>query len=382
MNDRRSFLKSAAALVAGAGIATAGGGLGIISRQRAEAKKLDLVLPEISHDRLLRVTVGLRPHRPVGFRLEAEKLGPKKTIVHNFGHGGSGWSLSWGTGFLAANLVDETGETDCAVAGCGVVGLTAARLLQRRGKRVTIYAKALPPNVTSNNAGAGWSPTATLCDPSRITPEFKTVFEKAARISHRHFQDLIGVPGYGIHYQQTVRLREKAPEAAQTADFYGNVVHDLVSEPVQLTPEQHGFPFAYATLGNSLRFEMHTYLASMLADFARAGGKFVRREFKRMEDFDALPERVVVNSLGLGAKEVTGDEHLIPIRGQMTILAPQPEFKIGVAFEGASAAPRWDGVACGNTMIMGEWSTEPDMKEARRVIDSVSEVFTQMKKYT
>lgn len=381
MNDRRSFLKSAAALVAGAGIASAGGSLGIISRQRAEAKKLDLVLPEISHDRLLRVTVGLRPHRPIGFRLEAEKLSATKTVVHNYGHGGSGWSLSWGTGYLAADLVDATGATDVAVAGCGVVGLTAARVLQRRGKRVTIYAKALPPNVTSNNAGAGWSPTATLCDPAKISPEFKTVFERAARLSHRHFQDFIGVPGYGIHYQQTIRLREKAPEPPP-ADFYGNAVHDLVAEPVQLTPEQHGFPFASATLASSLRFEMHAYLSTMLADFARAGGRYVRREFARMEDFDALPQPVVVNCLGLGAKAVTGDEHLTPIRGQMTILAPQPEFKIGVAFEGASASPRWDGVACGNTMIMGEWSTEPDMKEARRVIDSVSEVFNQMRKYT
>ena len=65
----------------------------------------------------------------------------------------------------------------------------------------------------------------------------------------------------------------------------------------------------------------------------------------------------------------------------MTILAPQPGFKIGVGFEGASASPRWDGVACDSTMIMGEWNTEPDMKEARRVIDSVSEVFNKMKKF-
>src|SRR5690242_12684402 len=51
------------------------------------------VAPEL----IIRTTVGLRPHRPHGFVLRAEKLGDK-LLVHNYGHGGAGWSLSWGTG--------------------------------------------------------------------------------------------------------------------------------------------------------------------------------------------------------------------------------------------------------------------------------------------
>jgi glycine/D-amino acid oxidase-like deaminating enzyme len=382
--DRRSFLKNTAALAAGAGLFGAGAASGYaLERGHASRPKLDVVLPKVTRERMLRTTVGLRPHRPIGFRLEAEKI-DGRTIVHNYGHGGSGWSLSWGTGHLAADLVDATGEQDVAVLGCGVVGLAAARLLQRRGKQVTIYAKDLPPRVTSNYASAGWSPTATLCDPAKISEEFKVVFEKAARLSHRYFQDLIGQP-YGVHYRQSIRFRETAAEATAAGagparggpadpNFYGNVIRDLSPKTIELAPEQHGLPFEVASLSTSMRFEVHVYLDGMLRDFAFHGGKIVVREFAKLDDILFLPQKVTVNCLGLGAKQVLNDEHLMPIRGQLTILAPQEDLKYGIGFEGFSAAPRYDGVTVGNTMIMGEWSTVPDIKESYRVVDGFREL--------
>jgi D-amino-acid oxidase len=58
--------------------------------------------------RVLRERVGLRPFRKSGVRLESEKLGDGRTVLHNYGHGGSGFTLSWGCaekGFEVANLV-------------------------------------------------------------------------------------------------------------------------------------------------------------------------------------------------------------------------------------------------------------------------------------
>ena len=45
--------------------------------------------------RLSRITVCTRPFRAAGPRIETETVGDKR-LVHNYGHGGSGWSLSWG----------------------------------------------------------------------------------------------------------------------------------------------------------------------------------------------------------------------------------------------------------------------------------------------
>ena len=108
-------------------------------------RRVHLVPAQISWDRIIRTTVGLRPHRPSGFVLKAEKI-DDKLVVHNYGHGGSGMSLSWGTGQMAAELALEHVGRRAAVLGCGMVGLTCTRQLQRRGFDVTIYAMTVPPH--------------------------------------------------------------------------------------------------------------------------------------------------------------------------------------------------------------------------------------------
>jgi len=51
---------------------------------------------EIKNPRVLTERVGLRPFRKSGVRLECEKLRDGRTVIHNYGHGGSGFTLSWG----------------------------------------------------------------------------------------------------------------------------------------------------------------------------------------------------------------------------------------------------------------------------------------------
>src|SRR5436190_22709237 len=78
-----------------------------VSTFPADARSpLKLSLVEASWDRVIRTTVGLRPHRDSGFVLRAEKL-DEKLLVHNYGHGGSGMSLSWGTGYMATETAAQ-----------------------------------------------------------------------------------------------------------------------------------------------------------------------------------------------------------------------------------------------------------------------------------
>ena len=41
------------------------------------------------------VKVGLRPFRKSGVRLEPDNSADGRTIIHNYGHGGAGFTLSW-----------------------------------------------------------------------------------------------------------------------------------------------------------------------------------------------------------------------------------------------------------------------------------------------
>ena len=118
---------------------------------------VSLALPRISFERVIRTTVGLRPHRDSGFVLKPEKF-DSKTVIHDYGFGGAGMSLAWGCGAMAAGMALEHPERRAAVLGCGSPGLTAARQLQRRGFDVTIYAMTVPPDTTSNMSYAGFTP--------------------------------------------------------------------------------------------------------------------------------------------------------------------------------------------------------------------------------
>lgn len=92
---------------------------------------------------MIRADVGFRPFRRSGFVVRAEALGDK-LLVHNYGHGGAGVTLSWGTAEQAVELIAASGRIgSAAVLGCGVVGLATARLLQGRGFGVTIHAREL-----------------------------------------------------------------------------------------------------------------------------------------------------------------------------------------------------------------------------------------------
>src|SRR5690242_932065 len=112
-------------------------------------------------DRIFRITVCLRPFRAAGPRLDVEKVGDK-VVVHNYGHGGSGWSLSWGSGTVAVEKAMAAGERQIAVIGCGAIGLTSAIVAQRAGAKVTIYARERPPEVRSCRATGSWTPDSRV----------------------------------------------------------------------------------------------------------------------------------------------------------------------------------------------------------------------------
>src|SRR5262245_42488742 len=133
--SRRSFLGGATALLAGCSV-----------RRRPAATwappEVRLTRVHVSADRVIRTITGLRPFRPSGFVVRGEKRG-EKTIIHNYGHGGAGITLSWGTAQLAVEEGAKSEARDCAVLGCGVIGLSTARLLQLRGYNPVIYAKEM-----------------------------------------------------------------------------------------------------------------------------------------------------------------------------------------------------------------------------------------------
>jgi D-amino-acid oxidase len=352
--DRRAFIGSAAAALALPGCAT--------MAPRVARRPGCLPPVDVSPDRVIRTMAGLRPFRPAGFRVEAAALGGKR-IVHNYGHGGAGITLSWGTARLACDLGLPGHEGPVAVIGAGIVGLSTARLAQEAGHEVTVYAKALPPETTSNVAGGQWHPFGHF-DRAAVTEEWRTTYLAAAAYSWRRFQIMVGEE-YGVRWLPT--YSEGAPEASLFPHFPPN--------SRALASDEHPFPVARMSRFDTLYVEVGRYLRQLMRDIQLAGGRILVRDFATPADVAALPERLVFNCTGLGARALFGDETLVPIRGQLAILEPQPEIRYAFTGEAGYMFPRPDGILLGGTFERGVWDATPQAEDIARILASHRRLF-------
>jgi len=324
-----------------------------------------------------RTIVGLRPFRPSGFVVRGEKL-DDKTVIHNYGHGGAGITLSWGTAQLAMEEAAKIEIRECAVIGCGVVGLSTARILQQRGYSVTIYAKAMPPDTTSNVAGGLWDPV-TVFDHARVTPEFHRQFGEAGRFAFRRYQSMVGET-YGVRWLPYYSLsRDAAVNPAPPESPYSQI-EPLYPDAKQLTRDENPFDVPYAYRRYSMLIEPAIYLNALMRDFYVAGGRIAVREFAEARELMSLRESLIFNCTGLGARALFHDDELIPIRGQLSFLLPQPEVDYMTSGPGdIYMFPRRDGILLGGTHERGESRLEADPAAEQRILRENAALFAGMR---
>jgi glycine/D-amino acid oxidase-like deaminating enzyme len=348
---------------------------------------INLAVPRISWERVIRTTVGLRPHRDSGFVLKAQKF-DEKMVIHDYGFGGAGMSLAWGCGAMVAELALERQERRVAVLGCGSPGLTAARQLQRRGFEVTIYALTVPPDTTSNMSMAGFTPTTALISADKRTPAWDAQFVRAAEISYRELQLLAGSPAYGVYWVDSYNATDNPnPQGGGEGDLLPDRLRTGRDREV-LGPGEHPFPTKFAIRTSALAIQPNAYLDALVRDVLLFGGKIVIRKFDTPRDLMSLPESTIVNCTGLGSKTLFGDEELVPIKGQFTVCIPQPEVNYrasgrlanAVSMGNGSINPRSDGILVGNMMERGNWSLEPNDGVRRSNIEAAMEFFSAMRK--
>jgi D-amino-acid oxidase len=346
-------------------------------------------------DRIFRVTVCLRPFRAAGPRLDVERVGDK-TVVHNYGHGGSGWSLSWGSSSVAVEKAMAAGEQNVAVIGCGALGLTSAILLQRAGAKVTIYAKERPPEVRSARATGSWTPDSRIALTNSVAPDFPVLWEKMCRTSFHIYESYLGMAGNPVEWTDRYALSDQSPasnrRAAQAGEpggaplnfaRYQDRVADLTPRAMDLPPGSHPFPTRYARRNSSLTFNVAGYSRQLVNDFLVEGGKINRVEFHSPSELSEVAEKVVINATGYGARALWKDESIVPVRGQIAWLIPQPEVNYGVTYKNVNVLARRDGIVVQDGGI-GEMegykddNEAPDRAAAESAVRVVAELYGRM----
>ncbi len=352
-------------------------------------------------DRFFDFKVCLRPFRTKGPNLDVEQVGGAM-VVHNYGHGGSGWSLSWGSAEMAVQKAILRGEKNIAVVGSGIIGLTSAITAQRAGAQVTIYTRELLARTRSVRANGSWTPDSRIALTSEAPSNFGDTWEQMARISWKNLRPYIGMAGNPVaftdHYYLTDAPRgtpqpvdptwPKLPPPSWTGgptsseDFakYSDRIKDITAHTQDLPPDVNPFPVKYAARSTSMFFNFTEYGHLLTSEFFARGGKIVMRDFHAPSELGHLPQKVVINCPGFAARDLWQDKAMVPVRGQTGWLIPQPEVNYALTYRNVQILSKSDGImvmALENGELKGYNNSDESVNraESERAVKVIEDLF-------
>lgn len=367
-----------------------------------------LVPMRVGANELMDIKCCIRPFRALGPRLDAETVGDR-LVIHNYGHGGSGWSLSWGSGEIAVGKAMTVLPREIAVIGCGIVGLTTAIVAQRAGLKVTIYARDMFPRTRSVRANGSWTPDSRISLGEPAGPAFGALWEQMARVSWKSFRFYLGMPERPVEFGDSWSLSDEPfkPEAErhqadpafkdsfattglpqQKAEFghYSERIRDLIPQSEAVAATDNPFGTAFARRTSQMHFNFGSYGHLLLSEFFQQGGTFEMRDFHSPTDIAALKERVVIDCPGYAGRDLWRDNSVIPVRGQTGWLVPQPEANYALYYRGVSLLSKSDGVMIMHTSSelgdmegVGNSMEVPDRRSIEDGLEIVAPLFARMK---
>jgi D-amino-acid oxidase len=245
-------------------------------------------------------------------------------------------------------------KSETTIIGCGVSGLTCGIRLLEAGFAVTIVARDLPPDTTSNVAAAIWYPYKAF-------PEDRVL--DWGRITLDEFYRLMDTPESGI---SAVTLLEVLDQPTPDPWWKG-VVRSFHRTPADQLPPgyQDGYTVEVPLI------ETPIYMRYLKKRFEDSGGKIEQRTITSLAELSA-ESRLIVNCAGLGAREVVGDVGVYPLRGQIIRVKRLPDTRCWIDEQGHNAlmyiVPRSDDCILGGTSEEGDWSLEVNPDTAADIL--------------
>jgi D-amino-acid oxidase len=248
---------------------------------------------------------------------------------------------------------------DVQVIGAGVCGLSAALVLARAGIAVRVYAADPPRSTTSAAAGALWG------------PHLVEASDRATRWAEL----------------TKVRLRELASDAASGVREAAGIVASAESrdEPPAVAAaagsltrcDQANLPrgFRSGWRYTAPVVNMPRYLEYLLRELAAAGGQLELGP--PLRDLAEAAAPVIVNCTGIGARDLVNDRSLVPVRGQVVVVANPglTDFFVGERGDSVSYIfPHGETAVLGGTQERGNASMDPDPVTAEQIVRACADV--------
>jgi D-amino-acid oxidase len=253
-----------------------------------------------------------------------------------------------------------------AIIGAGISGMSTASMLTEKGHRITTYAKAFSPNITSNRAAAFWFPYHIRNDRRGI---------RWCQISYRHYQELAKHKETGISIRQLRKVLRKGVEEEEPIwiDFMPEGACRIMDKSELAENIAKGYDVKVPLM------ETQIFLPYLQRQLAEKGVQFIEKEIRNFNELTADYD-VVINCSALGARKLCNDDGVIPVRGQVALLAPKNNMPIYLDNEmPLYIVPRKDAIIVGGTYEerVETETTEPAVIE--RILNNAFAVFPELK---
>ncbi len=147
-------------------------------------------------DRIYDIKCCIRPFRTKGPRLDVEQIGDA-TVVHNYGHSGAGWSLSWGSADMQVQKAAMSHSPKrIAVIGCGIIGITLGPDgATGRCPGHHLYPRGVPSHPFGARQWESWTPASHMALASQAPANLGDVWERMTRMSWKNLRQFVGMAG-------------------------------------------------------------------------------------------------------------------------------------------------------------------------------------------
>lgn len=279
-----------------------------------------LTPPTISQDHIAEKISCIRAHRERIFQVSVQPY-EDKLIYHNYGHGGAGWTFLFGCVARALRMHEQTLRDNpplrhkpITVLGAGCYGLLTAIHLARAGHNVRIVAKEFQ-DLPSYKAAGFFFPRPRKSSTAEETAQFLatgiesyTQYNHIIKGTHPFLSD--GPALLPCYYARDI-----------DPGFTPYIAHGLLKPPTNVTVTFTGKQQYAMTVYESL----FIHAPRMMAELKRTITELkIPLTQAHITDFQEIPESIIFNCTGLGAKPLTQDARIIPVQGHLIMLKNQP----------------------------------------------------------
>lgn len=365
----------------------------------------------------IELLVGIRPFRTTGLCIEKsnENFSDDFRVYKNYGHGGAGWTLCWGSAELVADIVDEQEEQKpIAVIGAGIIGLTTAYELILRGYEVTIYSDQFSSfsdqgesdhKMTSDVAGGQWTPSFVNNgnNPTALAEGLLRSYFRFNNLDYAKFKktgQTIDIDTSDSYY-----LNEDLFPVEHLKNIFFNAdenkfglsskkkipkVLDQFLKPQKINLQELPFFINKGSINkekpmmayDSFMIDIPIYINNLMKQLIQMGARL--QTIKPVNDISELKntinESAAVCCLGYGSKKLFNDDKMVAVRGQLVLIKGESRRKnkhINYCQSGVGYMfPREDAIILGGTYDRNETELNLPKITYKRIYDKHLSAFS------